>query len=93
MASVIGVAVIVIVMAIAAAMTLAAAPVQLPRSGDLGDRGIGVLAAPVRLPRSGDLGYPRNGVPANILASPAQQLELGQAIYAQRCEICHGVEG
>ena len=97
----IGVAVIVIVMAIAAAMTLAAAPVQLPRSGDLGDRGIGVLAAPVRLPQSGDpstglragSGEGRSGVPAYIFSVPAQQLELGQAIYAQRCEICHGVEG
>jgi DMSO reductase family type II enzyme heme b subunit len=26
-------------------------------------------------------------------SSPAQQLELGQAIYAERCEICHGAEG
>ena len=28
-----------------------------------------------------------------IPAVVAQDVELGQAIYAQRCEICHGVEG
>ena len=32
---------------------------------------------------------PDHEIPAVV----AQDVELGQAIYAQRCEICHGVEG
>jgi len=36
---------------------------------------------------------PRISNPSSVVLPPAQDLEIGRAVYTEYCDICHGVEG